>query len=254
MIDTHTHLDLPQFDKNRKEIIEYAFSCGVEKIVNAGTDLESSSQSVKLATAYSPIYAAVGFDPNDAKKFSQENLQSLKKLAQHEKVVAIGEIGLDFYHKSSPATIQKEVFVSQLDLALELNLPVVVHIRNAYPESLDILESRKGLRGVLHCFEGDFEQAKRGLDLGFYISFNGKITYNNPCLVSLVKQIPLDRILVETDCPYLPPNPHRGKINQPAWVRLVIERIAQINPELTFEDVERITTSNACQLFNWKND
>jgi TatD DNase family protein len=168
--------------------------------------------------------------------------------------VAIGEIGLDFYHKSSPTETQKEVFVRQLDLALELNLPVVVHIRNAYPESLDILESKKGLRGVLHCFEGDFEQAKRGLDLGFYISFNGKITYNNPCLVSLVKQIPLDRILVETDCPYLPPNPHRGKINQPAWVRLVIERIAQINSELTFEDAEKITTSNACRLFNWKND
>ena len=254
MIDTHAHLDFPQFDKNRKETIEYAFSCGVEKIINVGTDLESSNRSVRLATAYSPIYAAVGFHPNDAKKLNEQSLQNLRTLAQHEKVVAIGEIGLDFYHKSSSAELQKQIFILQLDLALELDLPVVVHIRNAYPESLGILETKKELRGVLHCFEGDVGQAKRALDLGFYISFNGKITYNNPSLVSLTKQIPLDRILVETDCPYLPPHPHRGEINQPAWVELVIRKIAQVRQTLSFENAEKITTSNACLLFGWEND
>ena len=252
MIDTHAHLDFPQFDKDRERIIQHALSCGVKRIINVGVNQKSSCQSIKLAQSYPQAYATVGFHPHDAKEFDTRSLKELEKLAQNQKVVAIGEIGLDFYRNLSPIEIQKEAFISQLELAEELGLPVVVHIRDAYAESLDILEKRKNIKGVLHCFEGNMEQAKRGLDLGFYISFNGKITYQNPSLTNLVKLISIDKILVETDSPYLPPYPHRGERNQPAWVELVIKKIAQIKSELTFEDVKRITTDNACQLFGWK--
>ncbi len=254
MIDTHAHLDFPHFDKDREEVIQEAKSCGVERIVNVGVDLESSQKSIALAGKYPQIYATVGFHPDDAKKFSQGNLDELRTLAQQRKVVAIGETGLDFYRNLSPAEIQKQAFVLQLDLALELNLPVVIHIRNAYAESLKLLEKRRGLKGVLHCFQGDIQQARKALDLGFYLSFNGKITYQDSPVTVLLKHIPIDRILVETDSPYLPPFPHKGKRNHPAWVELVIRRIAQIRPEHTFEDLERITTANACQLFGWERD
>jgi TatD DNase family protein len=254
MIDTHAHLDFPQFDKDREKVIQEAKSCGVERILNVGVDAESSQKSVDLAQKYPQIYATVGFHPHDAKKFNQSSLEELRKLAQHQKVVALGEMGLDFYRNLSPAEIQKRIFISQLELAQELDMPVVVHIRNAYPQSLEILERGKVKRGVLHCFEGNIDEAKRGLDLGFYVSFNGRITYHNPSLIDLVKQIPLDRILVETDSPYLPPHPHKRQRNQPAWVELVIREIAQIKGKLVFEEVERITTSNACNLFGLKQD
>ena len=254
MIDTHAHLDFSQFDKDREKVIQYALSRGVKRIINVGVNLESSRQSIELAINYPQIYATVGFHPHDANEFNKKNLQGLKRLAQNQKVVAIGEVGLDFYRNLSPVEIQKQAFISQLELACELNLPVVVHIRDAYKDSLDILEKRKNIRGVLHCFEGNIKQAKRGLDLGFYISFNGRITYDNPSLVDLVKQIPIEKILVETDSPYLPPYPHRGKRNQPAWVELVIKKIAQIKEELTFEDVKRITTKNAYELFGWEGN
>ncbi|HEX9917304.1 MAG TPA: TatD family hydrolase [candidate division Zixibacteria bacterium] len=254
MIDTHAHLDSPQFDKDREKVIQEAKSCGVERILNVGVDQESSQKSVDLAQRYPQIYATVGFHPHDAKKFNQSSLEELRRLAQHQKVVALGEMGLDFYRNLSPAEIQKSVFISQLELAGELDMPVVVHIRNAYPQSLDILEQRKSVKGVLHCFEGDIQEAKRGLDLGFYISFNGRITYHNPSLIDLVKKLPLDRILVETDSPYLPPHPHKGQRNQPAWVELVIREIAQIKGKLVFEELEKITTINACNLFGWKQD
>ena len=252
MIDTHAHLNFPQFDRDREKVIRDATSGGVERIVNVGVDLESSQKSINLAQAYPQIYATVGFHPHDAKKFTKSSLKELKRLAQHPKVVAIGEIGLDLHRNLSPVEKQKEAFVSQLQLASDLGLPVVVHIRQAYQESLEILEKQKNIKGVLHCFEGDIKEAKRGLDLGFYISFNGKITYDNPSLVSLVEQVPMERIVVETDSPYLPPYPHKRKRNEPAWVRLVIEKIAQIKTQLSFEEAKKLTTSNAYNLFGWK--
>ena len=251
MIDTHTHLDFPQFDKDREEVIKTSFASGVERIINIGVDLESSRKSIELADKYLEIYATVGVHPHDAKKVDDTYLNELEKLAKKRKVCAIGEIGLDFYRNLSPKDKQTEAFEKQIDLAQELNLPIVVHIRGAYKEALAILKNKNDhhIGGVLHCFSGDLKEAKIGLDLGFYLSFNGTLTYSNSRVVEIAKKIPLDFILTETDCPYLPPVPHRGERNRPHYVRLVIEKLAEILSPLTFKDIERITTLNANRLF-----
>ena len=256
MIDTHAHLDFPQFDGDRNQAIERARNEGVIRIINIGVDLESSRKSVELADEYDEIYATVGFHPHDASKLSLNSLKELKRLAEHSKVVAIGEIGLDFYRDLSPKDIQIQAFKDQVKLALEINKPIVVHIRNAWDEGLSILEKTDAEKvgGVLHCFSGDLFQAKKGLDLGFYLSFNGTLTYHKSKSVDLVKKLPLDFILTETDCPYLTPFPHRGKRNEPSYVKLVGEKLAQIFSPLTYQDIERITTVNAQKLFGLNLD
>lgn len=251
MIDTHAHLDFKQFDQDRSKVIAYAFSNGVEKIINIGVDLKSSESSVKLAGEYDQIYAAVGFHPHDAKGLTEESLNRIAGLAKHEKVMAIGEIGLDFYRDLSPREDQIRAFKKQIDLAKELELPIVVHVREAWEQALSILRETEANKvgGVLHSFSGNSEQAKTAQDMGFYLGLNGTLTYPRSKMQSVAREVSLDSIVVETDCPFLSPVPHRGKRNQPAYAKFVLERLSDLLQPLTFQDVERITSLNACRLF-----
>jgi TatD DNase family protein len=253
LIDTHTHLDFPQFDDDRERVIERAANAGVRAIVDVGTDLASSQAAVALAEAYSQVYAAVGVHPHDAKTLTEEMLEELRALASHPKVVAVGEIGLDFYRDLSPRDKQRRAFQQQLALAREIGKPVIIHDREAHTEVMDILRhwvegSHKSV-GVLHCFSGDLVMAQEAIELGFYISIAGPVTFKNARrLRELVRQLPPEKLLVETDCPYLAPHPHRGKRNEPAYVKLVAQEVARIK-ELSLEEVARITSDNAQALF-----
>ena len=258
LIDTHAHLDFPQFDADRAAVIERAQAAGVVAIVNAGTDLESSRRAVALAGQHPGVYASVGVHPHDAKTLDGDALAAMRELARQPKVVAVGEIGLDFYRNLSPQDLQRRAFQAQLAWAARLGKPVIVHDREAHAEVLKALTSwaaglarspLAGRVGVLHSFSGDLLMAKRAIDLGFYISISGPVTYQNARrLAEIVQALPLDRLLIETDCPYLTPHPHRGKRNEPAHVRLVAAKIADIKG-LTVDMVAATTTANARQLF-----
>ncbi|MDY7040798.1 MAG: TatD family hydrolase [Chloroflexota bacterium] len=259
LIDTHAHLDFPQFDPDREEVIARALDAGVEVIVNVGTDLASGRASVDLAEQHQAIHASVGVHPHDAKTVSQRELGELRELAAHPKVVAIGEIGLDFYRDLSPRDVQRRVFRQQLALAAETGKPVIIHDREAHAEVREILrdwvhslpENSPLARhpGTLHCFSGDLEMAQEMITLGFFIGVDGPLTYRNARrLPEIVRALPVERLLIETDAPYLTPHPHRGKRNEPAYVRLVAEAIARIK-EISLGKVERMTTDNARALF-----
>ena len=258
LIDTHAHLDLPQFEADRDAVIERAQAAGVKVIVNAGADLESSRRAVALAEQHPGVYAGVGVHPHDAKTLDGEVLAALRELARQPKVVAVGEIGLDFYRNLSPQDVQRRAFQAQLAWAARLGKPVIVHDREAHAEVLKALTSwaaglmrspLAGRVGVLHSFSGDLSMAEQAIELGFYISISGPVTYQNARrLAEIVQALPLDRLLVETDCPYLTPHPHRGKRNEPAYVRLVAEKIAAIKG-LTLDEVAATTTANARRLF-----
>ena len=254
MIDTHAHLDFPQFDADRDEIIRSDFENGLEAFVNIGTDLESSRKSVQLAERYEHIYAATGLHPHDAKNKPPDYMALLKGMALHQKVVAIGEIGLDYYRDLSPRPVQKKTFEQQLQLAAELNLPVVVHIREALEDSLEILRESGIRKGVLHSFPGDEDEARSAVELGFFISFAGPITYPKSSRPRVAASLPLSRILVETDSPYLTPQAFRGKRNRPGYVRYVIEKLAELFAPYTFDDIERMTSFNARRLFDLPMD
>ncbi len=253
LVDTHTHLDFPQFDDDRKRVIERAQAAGVRTIVNVGADLASSQAAVALAEAYPQVYAAVGVHPHDAKTVTRRMLEELGALALHPKVVAIGEIGLDFYRDLSPRDQQRRAFQQQLALASEVGKPVIIHDREAHEEIMATLrrwaKSSHQPAGVLHCFSGDLAMAQEAIELGFYISVAGPVTFDNARrLRDLVRQLPLEKLLVETDCPYLTPHPHRGKRNEPAYVKLVAQAIARLK-EMSVEEVARITSDNARALF-----
>ena len=250
MIDSHAHLDFPQFDKDRDEVIRSGFENGLEAVVNIGVDLETSRKSLELAEKYERIYAAVGVHPHDSGKAPGDYIDRLKSLAAFPKVVAIGEIGLDYYRDNSPRKDQREAFTRQLALAAELDLPVVVHIREAMHDALNILEKSGVSRGVLHSFPGDVPEAKTAVEMGFHISFAGPISYPNSTRLQVAGSLPLSRILTETDSPYLTPQAFRGKRNRPEYVRYVIEKLADVFSPYTFEDVERITSLGACRLFS----
>lgn len=250
MIDTHAHLDFPQFDSDRHDVIENCRANGVEFIVNIGVDLKSSIASIELAEKYDFIYAAVGYHPHDAKDFDEVKLKEIEKLAKHPKVVAIGEIGLDYYRNLSPQEVQKKVFAKQLDLAERLKLPVVIHVRQALEDCFAIIEKSSIRKGVLHAFPGNQSEANRGVELGFHIAFGGPITYPGSRGPAVASAVPLSRIVVETDCPYLPPQIYRGKRNRPDNVRFVIQKLAEIFPRYSYTDLERITSRNAADVFN----
>jgi TatD DNase family protein len=263
LTDTHTHLDFPQFDDDREQVIERAANAGVGTIVNVGADLASSQAAVALAEAYPQIYAAVGVHPHDAKTVTGEMLKELRALALHPKVVAIGEIGLDFFRDLSPRDQQRQAFQKQLALASEIGKPVIIHDRDAHSEIMTILRhwiesSRKPSAishqpvGVLHCFSGDLAMAQEAIKMGFYISVAGPVTFKNAQgLRELVRQLPLEKLLVETDCPYLTPQPHRGKRNEPAYVKFVAQEVARVKG-VTLEEVARVTSDNARALFALK--
>jgi TatD DNase family protein len=258
LIDSHAHLDFPQFDADRSDVIGRAGAAGVLAIVNVGADLASSRRAVALAAKHDSIYAAVGMHPHDAKKLDGAALAELRELAQQPKVVAVGEIGLDFYRDLSPRDVQRRAFQAQLAWATRVGKPVIIHDRDAHDEIMQILTNwaadlkstqLAGRLGVLHTFSGDLSMARSAMDIGLYISISGPVTYKNARqLADLVRTLPLERLLVETDCPYLTPHPHRGKRNEPAYVRLVAERIAALRG-IPVEDVAEATTANARRLF-----
>ena len=251
LIDTHAHLVDEAFDRDRKEVIERARAGGVVQIVNVGYDLDSSRRAVALAREYDFIYTAVGVHPHDAARVSAGYLDELGTLARNQKVVAIGETGLDYYRNHSPRPEQRQVFREQLALARELELPVIIHDRDAHGEVLEIFRQDGSGRagGVLHCFSGSWEMARECLRMGFYISFAGVVTYpKSTHLQSIAVNLPAERLLVETDCPYLSPEPRRGERNEPAYVRYALERIAGLRG-MPVAELALLTTQNARRLF-----
>lgn len=253
MIDSHAHLDFPQFDADRGQVIARAIGAGVISIINVGADLLSSERSVKLAERYPFVYAAVGIHPHDADTLNKASLGLLREMAMHPRVVAIGEIGLDYYRDLSPRDRQKAAFEQQLDLAEPLKLPVIIHDRDAHEDVMAVLQHKSAngwrLQGVLHCFSGDLAMAHQAIDMGLYISIGGPVTFHNARkLPEIVREIPLTRLLLETDCPYLAPHPHRGQRNEPAYVLLVAEKIAELK-KVSVAEVQRVTTKNVWDLF-----
>jgi len=251
LIDTHAHLDDARFDGDRDAMIARAREAGVEHFVTIGCDLSTSRAAVELADRYPFVYATVGVHPHEAKQIGDSWYDDLRRLAQHKKVVAYGEIGLDYHYNHSPPKLQRERFREQITLARELRLPIVVHTREAQDDTIAILkeENAADVGGVFHCFSGDARLAKNALDLGFLLSFSGVITFQNATMLrDIVKTVPMDRILVETDSPYLTPAPHRGKRNEPAHVRLVAEKIAAIQG-MTADQIAELTSQNARRVF-----
>ncbi|WP_333870834.1 TatD family hydrolase [Desulforamulus putei] len=251
LIDSHAHLNNERFNEDRADVIA---RCGREltALINVGYDLASSRRSIDLAEKYPFIYAAVGVHPHDAKDVPEDYLQQLKEMAAHPKVVAVGEIGLDYYYDLSPRDVQQKVFREQLLLARELKLPFIIHNRDAHGDILQVLqeEAPYPASGVMHCFSGSWEVARECIKLGLYISLAGPVTFANAGkLKDIAVKIPLDRLLVETDCPYLTPVPHRGKRNEPAYVRHVVEHIAQLR-EMNPKELAHLTAANTITLFH----
>ncbi len=252
-IDTHAHLDFPRFDKDREEIIENCFAEGIEKIVNIGADLNSSRNSVELARKNENIYAAVGLHPHDADQFNSDLLADLKELAKFNKVVAIGEAGLDFYYDNSPRQLQKIVFRAQIRLAHSLDLPLVIHSREAAKETLEILQEEEvpAKGAIMHCYAYGPEFAEEILQMNIYFAFGGLVTFPNTVPIQdTAKLLPLDKILIETDAPYLTPVPYRGKRNEPLYVKYVAKKIASLK-NLSLEEVAESTTKNAKKIYNF---
>jgi TatD DNase family protein len=273
LIDSHAHLDFPQFDGDREAVIARAREVGLVAIVNAGTNLACSRASVALAEQHDFIYATVGVHPHDAKSITPAMLDKLRTLARHPKVVAIGEIGLDYYRDLSPRPVQRRAFADQLALAAELELPVVIHSRDAHDDVLDMLrdwahsppsappahggdvptrQSRAGQGGrigVLHSYAAGPGRLDEVLEMGFYIGISGPVTFKKAeRLREVAAKVPPDRLLIETDCPYLTPEPYRGKRNQPAYVRYVAQTIARVRG-VTHRKIALATTDNARRLF-----
>jgi len=251
LFDSHAHIDSKKFDKDRDEVIKRAKANGVHFIMNPGVDLESSKQAIELAEKHEGIYAAVGYHPHEAKHMDDSMLELLKSMASHEKVRAIGEIGLDYHYEHSPRKVQKEWFIKQIRLAKSLDLPVIIHDRDANADTLTILKKENAFEsGVLmHCYSGSKEMAEQYIELGAYISLAGPVTFKNAKTPKAVAEyVPLDRILIETDAPYLTPEPNRGKRNESAYVEYICNQIAQLK-EISFEKVAEATTANAKKLF-----
>lgn len=233
-----------------KEVIDDAREKGVNRIITIGVDLESCKKSIDIAERFDNVYTAIGFHPHDSKKMKEEEISLLEDMIAHPKNVAIGEIGLDFYYNHSNPEIQKEAFRKQLDLANKYDLPIIIHDRDAHQDTIKILlEKARGKKVVLHCFSGDIQMAKWCVEEGFYFGIGGVITFKNAhTLAKVVQEIPLESILLETDSPYLTPHPFRGKPNEPQYIPLIAEKIAQLKGK-TVRDIAQITTENAFQVF-----
>ena len=253
LVDSHAHLDGGQFAEDLTETVERATANGISHILTIGCDLESSAASIAVAEQFDQIFAAVGVHPHDATEIDPEALNKLRTMLSHPKVVALGEIGLDYYRDRSPREAQREAFRQQIRLANATKKPIIIHDRDAHAEVIDIVKEENGGQsgGVFHCFSGNLEMARQCLELGFYLSFTGTITYpKNTEIRDIIKAIPIDRMLVETDCPYLSPQKFRGKRNEPAYVRYTAEKMAEIKG-LTIEDVARVTSRNCHDLFGF---
>ena len=250
LFDTHAHYDSGAFNADRLEVLASMPEKGVELILNPGCDLASSQTAVELAERFPFVYAAVGVHPSDCEGFSGETADTLKALAAHPKVRAVGEIGLDYHwEENPPRDLQREVFRAQMALAEELDLPVIVHDRDAHRDSLEIVRAFPGVRGVFHCFSGSAEMARELVERGWMISFTGVLTYSNARrAVEAAAAVPLDRLMIETDSPYMAPVPYRGKRNHSGYVRYVCERLAELKG-VSFEECARITMENGKRFF-----
>ena len=251
--DTHCHLNSEQLYENRDEFIKHALDNQVEMMVVVGYDLESSKKAVEIAKEHSFIYAAVGIGPNDCLNTTTQDLQIIDEYLNEPKVVALGEIGLDYYWDENPERdIQKKVFREQMKLAEELNLPVVIHDRDAHADTLEIMKEFPKVIGTVHCFSGSLEFAKECVKLGYYIGITGVVTFKNARKIcEVVEGIPLDRLLVETDCPYMAPVPNRGKRNKSDYIRYIIEKIAEIK-EISSKEVNLAVNDNFYRLIHNK--
>ena len=252
LIDSHVHLDDSQFDEDREAVIDGLRENNLELVINVGADMESSKRAVELSEKYDMIYAAVGVHPHDAKAVDEDTIEALRELSKAPKVVAIGEIGLDYHYDNSPRDTQKKWFRRQIKLAKELDLPIIVHDREATKDTLDIItEEHDGkLRGVIHCFSSSVEVAEQYIKLGFFISLGGPVTFKNAKMPKMVAtEVPLESLLIETDSPYLAPVPFRGKRNDPTKVRYVAETIANLK-EISYERLVEATNKNTKRLFN----
>ncbi len=252
IFETHAHMDFSQYNKDREQVLHNCFKKGIEYLINVGVEQKTCRQSIALAEKYKQIFAAIGFHPHDAEKYDRN---FLLKIARHPKVVAIGEIGLDFYRDLSPRDVQRKVFEEQIKIALELKLPIIVHDREAHDDCFDILSMHNPEKVVFHCFSGDEIFAEKVIEKGWYISFTGSVTYKNSNLENVIRLVPPDRFFIETDSPYLTPVPMRGKRNSPLFLRYVIEKIADIRG-IAPRQVTEITYQNACKFFliGKKND
>ena len=250
-IDSHAHLDDERFDQDRKELIESLYENGIEAVLNPGADLSTSKAAVSLADKYPFIYAAVGCHPHDSKFMNEDTMNIFKELAKNKKVIGIGEIGLDYYYDNSDRETQRTWFREQIRLAKELDLPYIVHDRDAHEDVFKIMKEElySGTRGILHCYSSSVEMAREFVKLGFYISLGGPVTFKKAKTPKLVaKEIPLDKLLIETDCPYLTPEPFRGKRNEPKYVKYVAEEIAAIK-EVSIDVIADKTKENFRKLF-----
>lgn len=249
IFDTHAHYNDKAFNEDRTKLLDSFTESGILGVINCGTDIEESKNSIALSKEYDFMYCAVGFHPEEISKATENYIDEIKKLASHKKCVAIGEIGLDYYWVKDNKEDQKRIFTEQVILANELNLPVIIHSRDAHNDTLEILKKYKP-KGVLHCFSGSVEVMKEVLKLGMYIGLGGAVTFKNARVpLEVAKELPLERLLLETDCPYMSPVPMRGKRNQSTYISFVAEKIAEVK-NLTKEEVLATANNNAFKLFN----
>ena len=243
--ETHAHLDFDDYQKDRDKVLASCFKAGVEKIINIGIDAESTEKSIKLSEKYPQIKATGGYHPSTAHQYDE---RVLRELLKHKNIRAVGEIGLDYYRMYNPVELQKKVFEAQIKIALDMNLPIIIHDRDAHEDCFNILQKYSPKKVVFHCFSGDIPFAEKVLNNDWYISITGVVTYKNSNLEDIVRIIPKNRLFIETDCPYLPPIPHRGKRNTPEYLIYVVQRIADIL-KLPPKTVAEQTFINAEEFF-----
>ncbi|MBR5529248.1 MAG: TatD family hydrolase [Oscillospiraceae bacterium] len=249
IFETHAHLNDPAFDEDRESLILGLPQKGIEAVMNVGCCLESSHDCIALAEKYPFLYASVGSHPDSADEVNEAVIEKYRQMASHPKVKAIGEIGLDYYYETIPREIQQKAFRMQMELAKELKMPVIVHERNAHDDGMRIVKEFPGVTGVFHCYSGSAEMARQLVNMGWYIGFTGVLTFKNARkAVETAESIPLDRIVLETDCPFMAPEPFRGKRNDPGYLYRMAERLAEIRG-ISVEEVHTVTTDNAKKLY-----
>jgi TatD DNase family protein len=249
-VDSHCHLEMEEFDKGRDRVIDLALAQGVSHMLTVGTEERYFTKVLEIVESYPAVYGAVGIHPHNAETYTDAVEDAIRRLLVHPRIVGYGEIGLDFYRDYAPRDIQTRVFKRQLKVARAAGLPIIVHSRNAKDETLDILKGARldGNKTIIHCYSYDLETARKLLDMGMYLSIPGTITYKNSGLAEIVRYVPLGRLLSETDAPFLAPQPYRGKRNEPAFVKLVVEEIAQIKG-LAVEETARVLADSFAGLF-----
>jgi len=249
LFDTHAHLNDPAFDPDREELMNGLAAKGIGYVMNAGCSLESSRDIVKMTEAYPWLYGSVGSHPDSADEVNEEVIEEYRKLCRHEKIKAIGEIGLDYYYEDIPREIQKKAFRMQMQLAKEIDMPVIVHEREAHDDGMRIVKEFPTVKGVFHCYSGSAEMARQLVNMGWYIGFTGVLTFKNARkAVETAASIPLDRIVIETDCPFMAPEPYRGKRNDPGYLPKMAEKLAEIRG-ISVEEAIAATTANAKRLY-----